>query len=96
MEERACLKQGDFLWDTRAAQREARGAGRDESELPLTLLRVRDFRQEAPHSSYHNYTDRGEQQRGNFFDTLEALKLLRSHVDRGKHRRRKRAEKNGE
>lgn len=65
-----------------AVQKEVRGAEKDKSELPLTLLYVKDFRQEAPHSLYHNYTDREERQRGNFFDILEALKLLRAHVDR--------------
>lgn len=65
-----------------AVEKEARGAEKDKSELPLTLLYVKNFRQEAPHSLYHNYTDREERQRGNFFDILEALKLLRSRVDR--------------
>lgn len=74
---------------------EVRGAEKDKSELPLTILYVKNSRQEAPHSLYHNYTDREERQRGNFFDILEALKLLRSRVDR-KYQRRKRVERNGE
>lgn len=65
-----------------AVQEEVRGAEKDKSELPLTLLYVRNFKQEAPHSLYRNYADREERQRGNLFDNLEALKLLRSHVDR--------------
>lgn len=54
------------------------------------LLYVKYSRQEAPHP------DREERQRGDFFDILEALKLLRSRVDRGKYQRRKRVKRNGE
>lgn len=63
-------------------QKEVKGAEKYKSELPLTLIYVKNSRQEAPHSLYHNYTDREERQRSNFFDILEALKLLRSRVDR--------------
>lgn len=63
-------------------QSEVRGAEGGGSELPLTPYFVKNFRQEAPRSLYHNYTDTEERRRGNFFDILEALKLLLSHVDR--------------
>lgn len=78
-------KESNYIYSVcegRAVQSGVRGAEGGGSELPLTPLSVKNFRQEAPHSSYHNYTDTEERQRGNFFDILEARKLLLSHVDR--------------
>lgn len=57
----------DVVCEGRAVQEEVRGAEKDKSELPLTLLFVKNSRQDAPHSLYHNCTEREERQRGNFF-----------------------------